>query len=189
MLVSLVDALDESVSRRLTSVDNGEAYMAAHRYSTVEMPTGYAIFETSGPWEDFSTPSRDMRLLISVDTVYQFPERVRRAPERYGFPTSGEALGAAIGELEALLDTELAAREFAYTRSDGSRWSLTLADVVARRTLFEMAYNPNDCVEIRWSADPGSEEYAPCDRHAPSAQRDRMTSYRSWFADRQRPPR
>ena len=33
------------------------------------MPDGPAIFETTGAWEDFATPSRDLRLLIAMDVV------------------------------------------------------------------------------------------------------------------------
>jgi hypothetical protein len=41
-------------------------------------------------------------------------------------------------------------RERKLTESDGSQWDwLPVADVLARKTAFEMAYNPNDCVEIR----------------------------------------
>jgi hypothetical protein len=54
---------------------------------------------------------------------------------------------------------------------------------------FEMAYNPNDCVELRWGAADNSEESATCRRHAPSAQRDKMSKYREWFHERRRPPR
>jgi hypothetical protein len=43
------------------------------------MPDGAAIFETSGAWEDFSTPSRDLRLLIAIDVVQDFPDRVAAA--------------------------------------------------------------------------------------------------------------
>ncbi len=189
MLVSLVDALDESVSRRVNSVNNGEAYMADNNYREVEMPTGYSIFETSGAWEDFSTPSRDMRLLISIDTVRLFPERVRQAPTRYGLPESGEGLESGVAEIQAALAELLAAKTFDYTRSDGSAWTLSLADVVDRRVGFEISYNPNDCAEIRWVAPQGSEEYGPCDRFAPSFQTERIESYRDWFRDRQRPPR
>jgi hypothetical protein len=189
MLISLVDALDESVSRRVNSVNNGEAYMADHSYREVEMPTGYSIFETSGAWEDYSTPSRDMRLLISIDTVRLFPERVRQAPTRFGLPESGEELEIGVAEIEAALAELLGSRTFDYIRSDESVWTLSLADVVARRVGFEMSYNPNDCPEIRWVAPEHSDEYAPCDRHAPGFQRERMSSYRDWFGDRQRPPR
>ena len=66
---------------------------------------------------------------------------------------------------------------------------LTLLDVADRIESFEMAYNPNDCVEIRWAAPEGSEEYSTCDRYAPKWQQERMESYRDWFITRTRPPR
>jgi hypothetical protein len=43
------------------------------------MPDGAAIFETSGAWEDFSTPSRDLHLVIAIDVVQDFPDRVAAA--------------------------------------------------------------------------------------------------------------
>ena len=52
-----------------------------------------------------------------------------------------------------------------------------------------MAYNVNDCVELRWGAREGSEEAATCKRRAPQAQRAKMTGYRAWFHERRRPPR
>ena len=52
-----------------------------------------------------------------------------------------------------------------------------------------MAYNPNDCVEIRWGATPKTPDYATCTRHAPEEQRARMQEYRSWFREAKRPPR
>jgi hypothetical protein len=92
-------------------------------------------------------------------------------------------------ELDAVLATELASRKFSYTRSDGSPWTLALKDVAGRSTALEMAYNPNDCVELRWGAQDSSDEAATCRRHAPSGQRAKMTEYRSWFHERRRPPR
>ena len=53
----------------------------------------------------------------------------------------------------------------------------------------EMAYNVNDCVELRWGAVAGSQEAATCKRHAPQAQRGKMSEYRPWFHERRRPPR
>ena len=51
-----------------------------------------------------------------------------------------------------------------------------------------MAYNPNDCTELRWGAAENSEEAATCKRHAPQAQRAKMASdYRSWFRERHWP--
>jgi hypothetical protein len=50
-----------------------------------------------------------------------------------------------------------------------------------------MAYNPNDCVELRWAAPAGSDEASTCKRHAPAAQRAKMTAYRNWFRERHWP--
>jgi hypothetical protein len=61
--------------------------------------------------------------------------------------------------------------------------------VLDRAIEFEMAYNPNDCVELRWAAAAGSDEASTCKRRAPAAQRDKMSSYRTWFRDRHWPTR
>ena len=63
-----------------------------------------------------------------------------------------------------VLATELAARKFAYPRTDGSQWTLALKDVIDRAADLEMAYNVNDCVELRWGAKDGSQEAATCKR-------------------------
>jgi hypothetical protein len=152
------------------------------------MPDGAAIFETTGPWEDFSTPSRDLRLLIAIDVVLGFPDRVARRPERYAMPKDKSVAGVK-AEMQNVLASELALRKFSYPRSDGSPWTLALKDVADRAADLEMAYNPNDCVELRWGASPEREEAATCKRQAPSAQRAKMTKYRTWLHERRRPPR
>ncbi len=186
VMTSLIDALEEQVTRRLVSVDNGVQYVAQHP-ATIEMPTGYAVFETVGAWEDYSTPSRDMRLLIAIDAVMQFPASLERTPERFALSASEATTLAA--SLRQRLTSDLAARHFQYVRSDGSPQQLTLADVVARTEGYEVSYNPNDCVEIRWGAPEGSPERATCRRRAPADQQRRMLEYRDWFNTRRRPPR
>jgi hypothetical protein len=185
MQVSLVDALEESVQRRLSSVQNGEDYMKEQQFAVVDMPFGAALFLTTGPWEDFSTPSRDMRLLISIDAVVSFPDSVAAHPGRFGVQEADR--DEAVQQVRDALQSELANRTFEYTRSDGSIWKLTLADVIDRMKAMEVAYNPNDCVEIRWAAPEGSDERATCKRRAPNAQQNRMEKYRAWFANRERP--
>jgi hypothetical protein len=127
-------------------------------------------------------------LLIAVDVVRGFPERVARRPERYAMP-AGKTAADIKAELDAVLVTEMGARKFTYTRTDGSPWELAMKDVIARADGLEMAYNVNDCVELRWGAEDGSEEAATCKRRAPAAQRSKMSEYREWFRDRRRPPR
>jgi hypothetical protein len=182
-----ITALDEQVRARVTSVENGRKWQLGAR-GDASMPDGAAIFETTGAWEDFATPSRDLRLLIAMDVVRGFPERVARRPERYAMPRD-KSVADVKAEMERMLASELAARKFSYPRTDGSQWTLTVKDVLDRAVDLEMAYNLNDCVELRWGAPEGSEEAATCRRRAPGAQRTKMAGYRPWFNERRRPPR
>jgi hypothetical protein len=181
-----ITSLEEQVKVRVTSVENGRKFLASGR--SAEMPDGATIFETVGTWEDFSTPARDLRLLIALDVVRGFPDRVARRPERYAMP-AGKSVADVKAELQSVLASELAARKFSYPRSDGSPWTLALKDVADRMPNLEMAYNPNDCVELRWGAPDKSEEASTCKRYAPAAQRAKMTKVRAWFHERRRPPR
>ena len=151
-------------------------------------PCSSTIFETIGPWEDFSTPSRDLRLLIAIDVAHGLPARVARRPERYAMP-AGKPLEKVRADLEARLAQELHDRKFQYPRTDETPWQLSLEDVVTRASALEMAYNPNDCVEQRWGAPPGGDESAPCKAHAPPPQLAKMETFREWFRDRKRPAR
>ena len=177
--------LEEQVKTRVTAVENGRTYQNKAR-GDVDMPSGPSIFETTGAWEDYSTPARDFRLLIAIDVVRGFPDRVARRAERYAIP-AGKSVADVKAELQSALASELASRKFSYTRSDGSAWTLSLKDVIDREADLEMAYNPNDCVELRWGAPAESEEASTCKRHAPTAQRAKMTDYRSWFHERHWP--
>jgi hypothetical protein len=182
-----ITSLEEQVKTRVTSVENGRKFQSSGR-GDAEMPDGASIFETSGAWEDFATPSRDLRLLIAIDVVRNYPDRVARRPERYAMP-QGKSVAQVKAELESVLASELAARNFAYTRSDGSPWTLSLQDMMSRATALEMAYNVNDCVELRWGASDKSEEASTCRRRASGPQRAKMVEYRPWFQERRRPPR
>jgi len=184
---AMIDAFEEQVQARVRSVANGQDYAATH-HGVIAMPKGVAIFETTGAWEDYATPSRDLRLLIALDVVRAFPAKVAAQPERFAMP-SGQSAAEVRTYLQGMLSAESASRRVAYTRSDGSRWTLTLADVLARAEALEVAYNPNDCVEVRWGAPPGSAESSTCRRHAPAEQAARMAVYRSWLHERRRPPR
>jgi hypothetical protein len=186
-MTEAITALEEQVKARVTSVENGRKFQNSGR-GEASMPDGAAIFETSGAWEDFATPARDLRLLIALDVVRGFPERVARRPERYAMPKD-KGIADVKAQLESVLASEVAARKFSYARSDGSAWTLTLKDVLDRAAALEMAYNVNDCVELRWGAAEKSDEASTCKRRAPQAQRAKMTEYRAWFHERRRPPR
>lgn len=178
-------ALVEQIETRVTSVNNGEAYFRKNPRSVIPMPGGAAIFQTIGPWEDYSTPSRDMRLIIAINVLTGLPEKILRHPEL--FILSGQNPAQAKAQIEQHHAKRILENSIRYTRSDGSMWELSLADVLARKAAFEMAYNPNDCAEIRWGAQPDTEEYVTCRRYAPAEQRAKMTQYRAWFRETRRP--
>lgn len=180
----VVDALAEQVERRVEAVDVGEAGMSKLS-APATMPEGYSIFETSGAWEDFASPSRDMRLLIAIDAVRAFPAQVRAQPERFGVQKGAPELN----QIDDSLTQQLKAKRFKYTRSDGGKFELSLADVVERVAALETAYNPNDCPEVRWGARDGTPERSTCKRTASTEQRALMERYRGWFHDRARPAR
>ena len=183
-----LDALVEQLTVRVGSVDNGEKYQKDKGAGqTIPMPDGAKIFETTGPWEDYATPSRDMRLLIAMNVLLSLPDRIVKHPELYNLAgKKPEAVRDAIAKLHASL---VATRGITYTRSDGTPWKLTVADMLARRASMEIAYNPNDCVEVRWGAAEGSPEAATCKRHLPPEQKTKMSEYRAWFHDARRPSR
>src|SRR5260221_12032962 len=85
---AMTDAIarrNEQVKTRVTSVENGRKDQEKQAGETA-MPNGPSIFETTGAWEDYSTPARDFRLLIAIDVVRGFPDRVVRRAARYAMP-------------------------------------------------------------------------------------------------------
>jgi hypothetical protein len=184
-----LDALVEQLTVRVGSVDNGEKYWKEKGagQGAIAMPDGPKIFETTGPWEDYATPSRDMRLLIAMNVLLGLPERIVKHPELYNM--GGKKPEAVRDQIAKLHATLVATRGITYTRSDGSPQKLTVADLLARRAALEVAYNPNDCVEVRWGAPEGSPEASTCKRRHPPEQKAKMAEYRAWFHDARRPTR
>ena len=187
-LNDLVKALHEQLLVRVKSVENGAAYMKAHPGTVIPMPSNAnAIFQTGGVWEDFSTPNRDLRLLIAMDAVLDFPNRVANYPDDYKI--SGMRSKEEIREkLQKQLEGKVATLKVSYPRSDGSQQELTVSEILKRKDAFEVAYNPNDCPEIRWGAPEGSRERSTCKRQAPANQQATMQKVRKWFTERLHPP-
>src|SRR6185312_6140603 len=78
-----LDALAEQLTVRVGSVDNGEKFQKEKGGVVIPMPDGAKIFETTGPWEDYATPSRDMRLLIAMNVLLGLPDRIVKHPELF----------------------------------------------------------------------------------------------------------
>ncbi|MFH1529988.1 MAG: hypothetical protein ABIK09_04530 [Pseudomonadota bacterium] len=181
----LHEALHQQLVTRVRAVDLGAAWLRAHR-DPIPMPEGPAIFRTGGPWEDVSTPARDLRLLVAIDAVLDFPNRLLRTPDAFRIP-AGKSAEEIRGDLDTLSRLWRTGLSVSYPRSDGSEVTLSLADVIARAEALELGWNPNDCAEIRWGAAPGSDEARTCRIRAPQDQRKKMQTYRAWFTDRRRP--
>ncbi|HZK97689.1 MAG TPA: hypothetical protein VFC67_26030 [Prolixibacteraceae bacterium] len=187
-LLDLIQALHEQLTVRITSVSNGEAYMKSHPGEVISMPGGTSgVFQAGGQWEDFSTPNRDLRLLIAMDAVLDFPDKVLRSPDDFKMSKLSSAEHVK-KNLDDFLSQKLTELSIAYIRTNGTEQKLTLAEILKRREAFEMAYNPNDGIEIRWGAPEKSEEYATCRRHVPAGQLEKMRSVRKWFQKRLHPP-
>jgi hypothetical protein len=187
-LLGLIDALHEQLLVRITSVANGETYQQSHPGSVIPMPSNAAgIFLAGGQWENFSTPNRDLRLLIAMDAVLAFPDLASHSPQDFKISKLGspEDIKA---KLQMILDKKSSEISISYTRTNGSIQKLTVAAILARRDAFEMAYNPNDGIEIRWGAPENSEERSTCHRYAPPSQSATMRAVRSWFHKRLHPP-
>ena len=187
-LTDLIQALHEQLLVRVKSVANGEEYLKSHPGTIIPMPSNAnGIFQAGGQWEDFSTPNRDLRLLIAMDAVLEFPEIVANSPG--DFKISKLKSQEEIREkLQSLLVKKVSELTISYSRSDGSSQVLTLAEILKRREAFEVAYNPNDGVEIRWGAPENSGERATCHRQAPQYQQKTMQLVRKWFNKRLHPP-
>jgi hypothetical protein len=187
-LINLIQSLHEQLLVRVTSVANGEEYFRQHPGSVIPMPSSApAIFQTGGIWEDFSTPNRDLRLLIAIDAILDFPERVSKYPQDFRLP-SGKPMNEVKDELESLLKRKVEGLSITYTRSDGKSQEVTVAEIIQRREALEMAYNPNDGIEMRWGAPENSEERKACRRQAPAGQHEKMQVVRTWFSKRLHPP-
>ncbi|MBW8324527.1 MAG: hypothetical protein K0M50_07160 [Prolixibacteraceae bacterium] len=187
-MLDLIKALHEQLVVRVTSVNNGEKYMKSHPGTVIPMPGRAAgVFQTGGIWEDFSTPNRDLRLLIAMDAVIDFPDKVMRSPDDYKIPMlqSPEKVKE---NLQNLLQKKLSELSITYIRSNGTEQTLTIAEILKRRDAFEMAYNPNDGAEIRWGAPENSEERSTCRRKVPAGQLKTMNDVRVWFQKRLHPP-
>lgn len=187
-LLDLIQALHEQLLVRVTSVANGEEYFKQHPGANIPMPSSAAgIFLAGGQWEDFSTPNRDLRLLIAMDAVLDFPDLVARSPEDFKI-SKNRSLEQVKTKLQSILEQKVSELSINYTRTDGSLQKLTVAEILKRKDAFEIAYNPNDGIEIRWGAPENSEERSGCQRHAPSYQLEKMGSVRIWFSKRLHPP-
>ena len=116
------------------------------------------IYGSEGDWETYSTPSRDARLKTAFKELRDTAERFIRMSQQHDPKLSyrGKNLAA---DMLAVYTAHTGQCSITYTRSDGSR--ITMSYEQARARLFDLSFDPYQCVERRWGATSGT-EYAPC---------------------------
>src|SRR6202008_4592101 len=100
-MIDAITSLTEQIKTRVTSIENGRKYQLKQAGDT-SMPDGASIFETTGAWEDYSTPARDFRLLIAIDVVRGYPDHFARRSDRYAIPA-----GKSVADMKTELQTVL----------------------------------------------------------------------------------
>jgi hypothetical protein len=118
----------------------------------------YNIYGTDGPWEVYSTPSRDARLRTNFkelrDEIARFLELVAQGSDEVSY--TGSDLRR---DLREVYHSETEHCTITYRRSNGAETMLTFRDVVER--LFDLSFDPYQCPELRWGA-ASRQELATC---------------------------
>ncbi|MFC2157423.1 hypothetical protein ACFLT9_06260 [Acidobacteriota bacterium] len=181
-------AIHERLKARAIAVKNGEKHMKESGYPIIPMPDGFRIFQTTGPWEEYSTPMRDLKLLIAIDVLLDFPNKVRRNPDSFLWPndvTIDEVINS-LQEQHRMWADEI---KISLTLSDNREIEISFSEMIRNIDALEMGYNPNDSIEFRWGIKMDPHTSGSSVRRAPESQRKRMEAYRHWFRNRTFPIR
>ncbi|MBS0470406.1 MAG: hypothetical protein JSR60_04985 [Proteobacteria bacterium] len=144
----MVSANCSDLQYRAQAVDIAIAAGMARRPEPPRLPMN--IYGTDGDWEMFSTPSRDARLKTAFKELRDSVERYVTMYVRGGDPHLSYLGDDMVGDMLAIYRRDTAACTISYTRSDGSKFSMSYEE--ARHRLFAMSFDPYQCPERRWGA-------------------------------------
>lgn len=117
------------------------------------------IYGTDGDWETYSTPSRDAQLKVSfrdlIDQADQYIKKLDAGDPQIVYAGNAQQL---IRDLIDVYKKDSQACELAYVNSAGRSVTLNLEDIRAR--LFQISFDPYNCIELRWGA--SGDELATC---------------------------
>jgi hypothetical protein len=116
------------------------------------------IYGTYGYWELYSTPSRDARLKTSFKEMRDQIEAMVKM-YRQGVSTVSYEGNDLAGDLIAAFEAQSESCKTSYTRTNGKTVTLSVEDVMNR--LFDLSFDPYQCVERRWGAQ-SAEELSSC---------------------------
>jgi hypothetical protein len=123
------------------------------------------IFQASGRWETWSSPSSDVDrrnkyfyladwMDDAIDWYDRLPQYVDLTGlEKYNIKDREGLAKALIAEKQKLFNE----KTITYTNSAGQKVTLTLAEV--ERRLYDLSFDPNHPPELRWGAKPGTDEF------------------------------
>jgi hypothetical protein len=187
-LLDLLKALHEQLLVRVESVANGEAYMQAHPGAVIPLPGSAAgVFQAGGLWEDYSTPNRDLRLLIAMDALEDFPAQVAAAPDHYKI-SRWKSADKVKSELEGVRGKIAAEWTIVYKRSNGSPQSLTMAEVLNERRPLRWAIIPTTGLKYAGARRREAQRSNPAGAALRPARLKTMRKLRPWFQKRLHPP-
>jgi formylglycine-generating enzyme required for sulfatase activity len=153
----MVDSNCADLHYREQAVDIAIAAGIQNRPEPDRLPRN--IYGTSGDWETYSTPSRDARLKTAFN---ELRNKVQRFVGMYQKGDTTHLLYAGndlVDDMIAAYDREADKCSQTYTRTNGA--SVTLSYEDARKRLFQISFDPYQCIERRWGAtDP--EELSSC---------------------------
>lgn len=137
----------QHIKERKVAVDRARDAGLDRRPHPKKLPPN--IYGTNGEWEEFSTPSRDARLKINF---IELRREIQTLVEKlHAGDASVRYDGADLpGDLLTAYREEANACQIIYRRSDDTRVRLDY-DQIAQR-LFELSFDPFNCVERRWGA-------------------------------------
>lgn len=127
------------------------------------------IYGTTGDWETYATPSRDARLKASFREIHTFIQEATVAFGRSGSEFDFAGFGSRNEMLSFFSDEwnkamSRSGYSFRYKSSSGETRNFDLNYAMNR--LFDLSFDPYQCIELRWGAKPGVSGYdaAACDK-------------------------
>lgn len=137
----------KEVKDRVAAVERG---WAIAKKNPIEISEN--IYYAQGPWEDYSTPSRDIRLRTSFLNIPKKSRAFIRLAELepYSFVAFGRDAAVLKNALALMQSRAFAELTIHYRNSDDKLVELALSDIEKR--LFLLSFNPNHPPELRWGA-------------------------------------
>jgi formylglycine-generating enzyme required for sulfatase activity len=157
-IAEMVDSNCSDLHYRAQAVDIAIAAGIENRSEPPRLPTN--IYGTSGDWETYSTPSRDARLKTAFkelrDKAERFVDMYERGDTKHLLYSGNDI----VGDMLAVYDREAQKCSVSYTRTNGQQVTLPYED--ARKRLFQISFDPYQCIELRWGAtDPAELSSCP----------------------------